>query len=174
MGEAFSRMSISLPADLKAQMEAVTEQVNWSALAAKAFRDKLAKINSRKRGATEMDDINRVLATEEEGEMEEYQAGFAAGQTWARKDATFKELQRLSRLEDDLKDSDQLANAVWPEEIKRGRAKPTEFWIKTLGEDDVDRAEDPDFLRGFLAGALDFWRQVEQERASRKPRQRPV
>jgi hypothetical protein len=39
---SFARMSISLPSDLKARMEASCEQVNWSIIAARAFEERLA------------------------------------------------------------------------------------------------------------------------------------
>jgi hypothetical protein len=42
------RTTITVPADLKRRMDAVTEEVNWSALAASAFEAKLTEIAKKK------------------------------------------------------------------------------------------------------------------------------
>jgi hypothetical protein len=44
----FFRTTITVPADLKRRMDAVKEEVNWSALAASAFEAKLAEIAKKK------------------------------------------------------------------------------------------------------------------------------
>ena len=43
-----ARTTISIPRALKSRMDEVTENVNWSAVAARSFEDKLAEIISRK------------------------------------------------------------------------------------------------------------------------------
>src|SRR5437879_3439244 len=42
------RTTITVPADLKRRMDAVDEEINWSALAASAFEAKLAEIAKKK------------------------------------------------------------------------------------------------------------------------------
>ena len=57
-----ARTTISIPPDLKARMEAVDEPVNWSALACRAFEQKLAEIIKRKGSSNMNDVINRLGA----------------------------------------------------------------------------------------------------------------
>jgi len=42
-----TRTNISIPADLKRRMDKVSEGVNWSALACRAFEDKVAEMETR-------------------------------------------------------------------------------------------------------------------------------
>src|SRR5262245_29361945 len=90
------RTTISIPADLKEQMDAVTDKVNWSGVAAAAFRAKLFEIQSRGRSSVSKQDVvNRLKALKEQEKAEEFEDGKAAGRAWAERTATPKELERL-------------------------------------------------------------------------------
>src|SRR5205809_1051596 len=90
-----TRTNISLPRDLKARMDAVTEPVNWSAVAAQAFEAKLAELNARKEGATMEDVIARLKAADALDNKTEFQAGLKNGESWAEKTARPRQLRRL-------------------------------------------------------------------------------
>src|SRR5262249_23608495 len=78
------RTTISLPPDLKSRMDAVKESVNWSGVAAAAFEAKLKELAARKEPENMEDVVKRLRAAAELEANEEYQAGFEAGQAWAK------------------------------------------------------------------------------------------
>src|SRR5262249_27023394 len=90
------RTNISLPRELKARMDAAPSSVNWSAVAAQAFEAKLLELESQKEVKSMDDVIARLKAAAELEANEDYQAGFKAGQQWAKEQATPKELRRLA------------------------------------------------------------------------------
>ena len=111
---------------------------------------------------------------------EEYQAGFEAGQTWAKGTAKPKELRRVAEYIDTTereaggsyswRDVDypgwmapfgatgSFVFAVWPQR-NEGRDATDEFWEKALG-DAKHRIEDADFFHGSGNGAADIWEKV--------------
>lgn len=58
------RINITLTGDLKERMQAVTEDVNWSAIASRAFELKLAEIAARKQVKAECQQIQVSLWSE--------------------------------------------------------------------------------------------------------------
>jgi hypothetical protein len=75
------RTSISVPLALKKRMDAAKEQINWSAIACRAFEEKLAEIASRKRRKTLDDVIQRLRGSKQKEEDEQYKIGYEAGRT---------------------------------------------------------------------------------------------
>jgi hypothetical protein len=179
MGEEGSiRANVSLPRELKRQMDAVTEPVNWSAVAAGAFRAKLLELESRKEGKTMDDVVARLRAADEMDRSEDYQEGRQAGEEWARDYARPRHLRRLRELADEpefgLRNLDVFANGgnngiAWDlyrylhprQDVDRVAVKV--FWEEVLGDDGADRMEDVTFARGFCEGALDVWGKVEKK-----------
>src|SRR5688572_24842873 len=90
------RTTISLPADLKARMDAVQARVNWSAVAADAFREKVLDHESRREVGAMSDVVERLRASREKGLAEEQQVGHAAGRASAEQCADWIELERLA------------------------------------------------------------------------------
>jgi hypothetical protein len=176
MGESQGviRMNISVPRELKARMDA-EEGVNWSAVASSAFEAKLLELASKKE-VSDMDDVvARLKAAEEFEANEDYQAGFKAGQQWAKSTATPKQLRRLA---DYLEEGDEWWdvdspgwNAPWGatgyfalavlglSDEEADRRAPDVFWEKALG-DGSERIWDADFFHGFGEGAADLWEKV--------------
>src|SRR5262245_14260814 len=91
------RTTVSIPQDLKARMDAVSEPVNWSQVAVRAFEDKLAEIASRKKEKTMSDAIQRLRASKLKGDDRRYREGHEAGWAWARDVAEAEELRRLTK-----------------------------------------------------------------------------
>src|SRR5262245_47766624 len=98
------RTTISIPLDLKARMDAAGEQVNWSAVAARAFEEKLAELASRKsaKERTMADVVQRLRASKLKGQDRRYKAGHDAGERWAKNLASAEELERLADFLDTL------------------------------------------------------------------------
>jgi hypothetical protein len=174
------RTTITVPQALKTRMDAV-EGVNWSALAARAFEAKLREIEMRDKKALSKEEIvKRLQATQEEDARQDYEAGKQAGQEWAGRQATAKQLKRAAQWVSSFDNAtvdwwdiaspawsapfgptDRFVFAVWPDR-KDDKGAPAEFWKRVLGAA-ADRVADSDFFHGFVEGALELWEQVEAE-----------
>jgi hypothetical protein len=90
------RTTISIPASLKARMDAATEEINWSAVAAHAFEARLAEIIT-KRGAKDMQEvIARLKASKAKSDDATQHEAEGAGRQWAMNQAEAIWLQRLA------------------------------------------------------------------------------
>src|SRR5690348_8820163 len=92
------RMTISVPREVKEAMDATTAKVNWSAIATKAFQAELLALQSERQAKTMDEVVARLKAAAEIEANEDYQAGHSAGETWAKEDATPKQLRRLEKM----------------------------------------------------------------------------
>ena len=176
------RTTITVPQDLKERMDAVKEQVNWSALACKAFEEKLAEIASKNEKITMDDVIQRLKVSKERMENDEYKEGEKVGRRWASRKGGARELMLLERFLESLdgepsfgrdeffsgygssaySTAEQLYFAIHPEN-NRDRDSAKDFWERALGEDDVHKAESDSFLRGFAEGAEAVWLEVRSQ-----------
>lgn len=176
------RTTISVAADLKRRMDKVKEPVNWSALACRAFEQKLGEIAAKKEKKTMDDVIQRLRASRQQFDDRDYSKGLEAGKEWAKSDAEAVELQRLAKLREtidaDARDSWQdwfetggsrSAWGAWERfvflirpETDGDRSACGEFWEEVLG-DDVHMAGGAAWLRGFADGALEIWWEVERQ-----------
>lgn len=91
------RMNISVPAELKRDMDKADDSVNWSGVAAQAFREKLAELQSTKEATTMDDVIARMKAAAELENNKAHKFGLEAGKKWAKSTAKPRELRRLER-----------------------------------------------------------------------------
>lgn len=172
----FVRTTISVPADLKKRMDKISEDVNWSALACQAFEGKLAEVISKK-GAKDMEEVlARLRESERQSASDATKAGYEAGQEWVKHHAQVSELRRLDKYWHSVGENDRwvlfaasdtpgvsgppawesLAEAVQPD----GDAK--EFWEVLLG-DDIEQADDSDFMKGFFDGAFELWADLKRK-----------
>jgi hypothetical protein len=176
------RTTITVPQDLKRRMDAMKEQVNWSALACRAFEEKLAEIASKKERKTMDDVIQRLRVSKQQMESEDLKAGEQAGRYWAQNRASARELENLERFLDRLdhepsygrneffsdygssgySTAEHLYFELYPEDnqILDG-AK--EFWEGALGEEGQHHLASDDFLRGFAEGAEAVWLEVKDK-----------
>jgi hypothetical protein len=172
------RMSIYIPPDLRARMDKVKEPVNWSAVACRAFEDKLGEIAAKKEKKTMSDVADRLRASMREDEGEQYQDGFQAGKEWAESTATARHLKRLEAFKKEIDRSglrwetwfdgndrdafcpgEKLADIIEGGDL--GRNGMHEFWVNDLGDDKM--ITEAAWLRGFCEGALDVWEAVQNE-----------
>ena len=87
------RTTISIPQDIKDQMDTVKEQANWSAVATGAFEEKLGQIAAQKIEKSMEDVIQRLRASKRETETRYTNEGLKAGKEWAINDASWSSLR---------------------------------------------------------------------------------
>lgn len=163
------RMSISVPDRLKAKMKAVAERTNWSAIAVEAFENELKRIAQREKDRDVMELVERLDPSYVAGESTAYQAGFALGEGWARDDADRGDLKRLDKhvaamggnIYRDYEEPEALAlQVIGHENAQAGDAH--EWWDAVLG-DNSESISEPEFIRGFVEGALAVWEIVSAQ-----------
>jgi hypothetical protein len=173
----YARTTISVPPDLKERMDSVQESVNWSALACRAFEDKLAEIAVHKEKKDMSDIVTRLRASKRQAEDTQYKAGAEAGREWAGDTAEADDLQRLERWKErcgweweqcfdnnptrSCTVAELVAENVWPDE-DRNVPPANEFWERALGED-TSETDNPSFVKGFVEGALALWDEVKAQ-----------
>lgn len=171
------RMTISVSTSLRERILAVTEEVNWSAVASMAFESKLAEIAARKE-KQDMDAVIQKFRAQENEEIEKDWAEAAAlGEDWAKdpKGATRKQLKRLEKLIDNCgNDWGRMfsPDAYGPDEwlhqsiegLEEADRKDAEiFWEEILGTGKYqDMVNEPELFRAFAEGAVAVWYQVKQ------------
>jgi hypothetical protein len=173
------RTTITIPPDVKARMEAAGDAVNWSAVAAAAFRAKLLELDSKKEVGTMSDVIERLRASKKKRCDELYQQGRKAGESWAKQSAEAHELMRLA---EGPPDSSRYTwdgwLGVYDNGLNRGvatglygditgqdqrdvdRHSAEAFWEQAVGDRGAERIADHSFALGFIEGATAVWETV--------------
>lgn len=163
------RTTISLPDELKARMDALDMQVNWSAEAAKCFERLLGAVAATKQEKSMSDVIARLKASKIASEDEASPILYNAGRQWAESTASYPELRRAARMHaDDEKWGGQYGAPGAPiyiaceiMDVEVDRRDGESFWeqagVKLLDE----YYEDDTLMRKFLEGAASVWREVE-------------
>jgi len=128
--------------------------------------------------------VERLRASKQRAESENYQAGFSAGKDWAERDAEAADLDRLEVLKaqrdadvtcgwqdyfdpTDAIHLDSLADRLYMDirssDDDSPRSNARDFWKRAVGDDREAEYHlaNPDFLRGFAEGALEVWREVQ-------------
>jgi hypothetical protein len=158
-----ARTTISIPDDLKAEMEKLGIGVNWSGIAARAFRAEVDRFNVRKErtaGAKMKAGLARLKGSQADYDAQGSERGYAEGVAWAQDSATFGELARLaseSRRATSTRSTDALGAAgVFLRMISEREVHKPEvqkFWKELQTRDSNDRGS-PEFWNGFTEGAL--------------------
>jgi hypothetical protein len=172
----YARTTISVPPDLKRRMEAVEEDVNWSAVACRAFEAKLGEIASRKEKKTMDDVIARLRASKQREDDLDYRYGEAQGRDWAANHASAHALMRLEDYREwtgsewrslfesytsSTTPAERLADVLLPPEevaMSYNRSSQLEFWQKITP---MHMPDTESFVRGFADGALALWLEVK-------------
>jgi ABC-type Zn2+ transport system substrate-binding protein/surface adhesin len=170
------RTNISLPRSVKEAMEGV-EGVNWSAVAVRAFQDKLAEIAAKKEKKSMTDVIQRLRVSRRRSDEARWQEGELRGRDWAMHDADAESLARLEELHDRTEGHDwhwwfrpevsshapyeRLMHVIDPG-TKEDRQAARERWQQIVGEDEF-RTIDPDFVQAFAESALAVWKEVKDQ-----------
>jgi Bacterial RNA polymerase, alpha chain C terminal domain len=143
-----ARISLYIPDELRARMDAAGTEINWSEVARPSLTAAVAAVEHRK-GQNMSTAIDRLRASKRQFDQQEKTSGYNAGRSWAENKAEYKELVRLQRERKDR-----------PEETP---------------EDAFNRAVDPSSAReittwpsdrygsAFVEGALKFFSEVRPE-----------
>ncbi len=162
-----ARMTISLPDELKARMDAVQVPVNWSGVAARSFEGQLEQLSEVQRSGSLADVVERLRASRRahaqarprEHDPDPYGEGLAAGMTWARATAECPELARLEAAcgEADVEDWGTCPGLAEAAQAALTAGPPEEFWaLHGPGPEPTPR-----FVQGFADGALAIFQQVK-------------
>ena len=168
------RMTITVPQDVKEQMDQVNENVNWSAVAAEAFRRKVVEVRTRRtKTMTKANLIERLRAA---GRADPYgfEAGHAHGRKWAEEKALPRYLRALAEgVEDafafdcDPEDPQQTPfRNIGYKLARRIRDDGTDwegFWKDAIGAGGTSLIQKEEFAQGFVAGAVEVWEEVKDE-----------
>jgi len=161
------RTTISIPDDLKTLMDEGGETVNWSAVAADAFRRRLRELKEGNMDAV----IERLRASKEKRGLDYFALGEARGIEWAKRRAEYGDLRRLERF--DIVDmihsfsdaqkftwAEQIAFTILPGPGTHTRAEAAAFWKSTAGVLEPEHLKSVKFLQGFIRGAVAIYEQV--------------
>ncbi|OWY70393.1 hypothetical protein B7486_16525 [cyanobacterium TDX16] len=157
--------------------KAKKENVNWSALACRAFEEELGRIAARKESKAMADVVQRLRASAISTASEMSRLGFEAGEAWAKNKAEAAELRRLSDHAERVLSCSQLSASEMFSVGGSAFSPGQQFAMVVLGEDQANRHQadefwndvglggdepnDGDFIGGFTEGALHVWREVE-------------
>src|SRR5262245_53668368 len=93
------RRMISVPAHLNDRMSKLAEE-NWSAIACRAFEQRLGELAAQKKEKNMSDVIERLRASRNAGNERMFEKGKEDGYEWARSSASAAELKRLDQFHD--------------------------------------------------------------------------
>jgi len=167
------RMSISIPSELKAQMNEV-KYVNWSKTARSSFERKLSEISQQ----NDLGDIIERLRATKQKESDAFRAGHTSGRLWAETKAEISELNNLARVCEEF-ERDPVHTWGWFLSCPHAVYSPAEllvfgifgirpelsndegkkFWESWLGELWKETASG-EWLCGFAEGAITLWQEV--------------
>ena len=157
-----ARMNISVPDELKARMDEITES-NWSRVAQDAFEHHLLKRTSTME-TTDIEGVaTRLRASKQLGEKEDAELGQEAGHEWAMKTAEYHELQRVV-LGSDFQypyDKGMLATVVGMAALDQTKHDRDDSEIQDFWEEAVGTGTPTDVVvTGFHEGAVEVWNEV--------------
>jgi hypothetical protein len=166
----FVRTTISLPADLRRRMKACGDEVNWSAVAARAFAAEVARINTQKEDVRIEDVVARLRATQGRSRSELFHQGRVQGEKWATHQATAAQLHRLwaARRDANRQTGTNAENWLAAVDSKRPPAEVVGDIIgrhKTArpGSEEEKLLKSSEYIHGFAAGAIHIWKQVARK-----------
>jgi hypothetical protein len=166
----FVRTTISLPADLRRRMKSCGEEVNWSAVAARAFAAEVARINTQKDDVQLEDVVARLRSTQGRSRSELFHRGRLQGEKWAQRQATAAELHRLWATRRDANRKTGTNAENWLSVVDEERP-PAEVLAKIVGNSKTPRTgsegeklmQSSEYIHGFAAGAIHIWKRVAKK-----------
>ncbi len=154
------RLSISVPDELKAEMDNIETRVNWSAIAQSAFAREIGLQKRLEVGEMEQV-VERLRASKEKSVDYDFDLGKKNGGEFAQKYADYSDLRKINEIDvDNLSESDKdlnlrfLVDALWGSEVDRWEVEG--FLESHLSADRTSAAE----IKGFVVGVQDVWDQV--------------
>ncbi len=176
-------MTISVQDDLKGRMDKAKRLVNWSAVATKAFEQKLHDISDQLE-QTEMEAvIQRLKASKATGESAMEKDARDGARHWAMHQAKAAQLKALSDARDQMDDRGwectlddhettgassvyspgqhfyMLITPDWEDTSLDVRQDAEQFWWGILG-DCTTKANEGTYILAFAESAIEFWNEV--------------
>lgn len=162
------RMSIYVPDDMKARMDKAGEGANWSAIAQRAFTVELNHLESIKEISSMSDVVERLRASKERLAADHGAQMRDSGKEWAKNVAEYDELKRIADIDlDDFKERydhsgsecvEGVYKIVMQEDPASHLSQLSDFY---LVDDDLVPHLTNAHVEGFIEGAQDVWREVE-------------
>jgi hypothetical protein len=148
-------------------MKTCGENVNWSAIAARAFQGEVARLNTEKDDVRLEDVVARLRATADGSRSELFERGRLQGKIWAQRQATVTQLRRLHAKYREVKSTTSANYENWLSAIDSQRS-PFDVYFEIVGlEKRTYRNPEAEALKssseyvhGLAAGALHVWKQV--------------
>ncbi len=153
------RVTVYIPDELKAEMDASGDALNWSSIAQGAFKDAITS-NRLKNGVKDMGDvIERLRASKRRAEADQRADGKEAGKTWASEQAEYDELERLMAA--DLIDAVDLPTFIkcCDPEDNLCASEWEDFWREWVGASSPSKTT----LAGFVEGAIEIFEAVQDK-----------
>lgn len=172
-GPMFERVTITVPGDLRKRMQKAAEPVNWSAVATKAFEDKLAEVAAKKDTQSLDDAVQRMRASRLASADGAYSEGFERGREFVTQDADWQFCEGLKVALAEWTDArwaqaqqdggagaalEIVLRRVDPQRFKTAKAVRS-FLVDHVGDHVPSAAQ---FARGWCEGALSCFRQIEE------------
>lgn len=171
-----ARTTISIPDDLKNEMDKAGDDTNWSGIAAEAFRNELNRIKARsatKGKAMNAAAMQRLKASKATYLGQAADRGYEDGIEWASKAAEYEELSNLHsawQTVETCETNDAYgAPGAFLTLIRRGddarvdRSDINEFWENLAkGSDDTDQYSAP-YWDGFAKGSIEVFEKFEDQ-----------
>lgn len=174
MAETMVRVSITVPRELKAEMDRHAAKENWSALAVDAFRVRVKYHDEREKAMRKIEQAAvRLRALDAQERNEHHAAGLATGRRWAIDIASPTQLRRLAKATGEGDPSDVVAlgftegNVKGLSDILQGYTDegtdPKSFWTEFMSSDELASLDENDYAIGFVEGALEVWEAVQKK-----------
>ncbi|MCE7902874.1 MAG: hypothetical protein DYH20_09540 [Gammaproteobacteria bacterium PRO9] len=169
-----ARTTISLPDELKGEMEELGGAVNWSGIAADAFRAEILKVKARasaRRGNAMCEVRERLEESRQRYLKEAAERGHADGTKWAMVTAEYGELKRLDDAWPAVGSCDTSdamgAPGVFLRIIKGDdcsqRSDIDDFWSALGKDDNDDDCYSAEYWDGFVEGALEVFEEATDD-----------
>ncbi len=164
----FVRTTISLPADLRRRMKSCGDEVNWSAVAARAFAAEVARIRIQKDNVRIEDVVARLRGTQGRSRSELFHQGRLQGEKWATRQATAAQLHRLWAARRDANRQTGTNAENWLSAVDNKRS-PVDVVMQIVGQPKAfnpaygEMMKSSEFVHGFTAGAIHIWKQVAKK-----------
>ena len=158
------KISIYVPDDIKARMDRVGKQANWSAIAQTAFHVELEQIEATKEISTMEDVIERLRASKSRFRLEEISDARKCGADWAKNHAEFSELRRLTTVDTEGFDhvsGPEAAFAVYKHLVGEDPYDKDELANLYMIDPEAVDSITPEFVEGFVLGAGGVWEEIK-------------
>ena len=157
-----ARITLYVPDDFKARMDAAGDGINWSEVARPALATALAAFEHSK-GRNMTTAIERLRASKREGEQNAKLFGNKAGRAWAEDQARYHELRELHRRRENYPNEDPSGALKWV-------LDPTDEWVGTQefaennpGVTALASWASDEYREAFVEAAVNFYLEVREE-----------